>query len=69
MSGNFESMVNEMARWNTTAEVMERTPAAEEPETVQDDEDELDAEVEITPWPSSGRSGSTGQKRGRPGAT
>jgi hypothetical protein len=69
MSSNFESMVNEMVRWNTTPEVTERTPVAEVPETVLDDEDELDSEEEIAPWPSSGRADSIGPKKGRPGAT
>jgi hypothetical protein len=68
MSSNFESMVNEMVRWNTTPELMERTPAAEVPETVLEDADELDLEVETSPWPS-GRSDCAGQKKGRPGAT
>jgi hypothetical protein len=67
MRSNFESMVNEMLLWNTTPEVMEMTPAAEVPETVLEDADELDLEVEISPWPS-GRSDSAGQKKGRPGA-
>jgi hypothetical protein len=64
MSGSFESMVNEMVRWNTKPEGMERTPTAEAPETILEDEDELDSEDEITPWPSSGRSDSSGQKKG-----
>jgi hypothetical protein len=69
MGGNFESMVNEMVRWNTTPEIMERTPAAEAPETILDDGDEFDPEDEITPWPCSGRSDSTGEKNDRPRVT
>jgi hypothetical protein len=67
MSGNFESMVNEMVRWNTTPEVIERTPAAEAPETILEDEDELDSEDTTSSWPS-GRSDSMGEKKGRPRA-
>jgi hypothetical protein len=65
MSGNFESMVNEMVRWNATPEV-KVTPADEtsesENENEDEDEDEDDLEDETSPWPSSGRSGSTGPK-------
>jgi hypothetical protein len=69
MSGNFESMVAEMVRWNTTPELTERTPAGEAPETILEDEDEVDSEDETSSWPSSRRSDSIGQKKGRPGAT
>jgi hypothetical protein len=69
MGSNFESMVKEMARWHTTPEASERMPAGEPPETVEEDEAELDSEDEMSPWPSSGRPDSTAQKKGRPGAT
>jgi hypothetical protein len=65
MSSNFESMVNEMVRWTTTPEVGARTPVAEAPETILEDEDELDSEDEISSWPGSGHSDSAGQTKGR----
>lgn len=65
--GTFESMINEMVRWNATPAVKERTPAAEAPETVledeDDDDDELDSEDGISAWPSSGGSNSVNQKK------
>jgi hypothetical protein len=68
MSSNFESMVNEMVRWNATPEVKAKTPAADTSETIleDEDEDEDDLEDETSPWPGSDRSDSTDQQKGRP---
>jgi hypothetical protein len=66
MSGPFESMVNEMARWNTKPEVTETAPAAEAPESeLMEDVDELDSEEELAPWPSSSRSDPMWRKKVR----